>query len=265
MRDIYTVLGVAKAATGDEIKRAYRRLASQHHPDKGGDTGKFQEIEEAYRILSDPAQRQQYDNPGPFGHNPAGGWQQAGNPFDFNNIFEMFGTKFQDPAQRSASARLILWVTLEDVATGGERVISVSTRQGSANVAINIVQGLDDGDTVRYAGAGPGGVDLVITFRIHPHVRWQRDHDVLVCDVVCDVWDLILGADITVITITGDSLSVVLPPNSQPGTMMRVRGHGMPRKNQPGQRSDMMLRIQAQIPRAISPDLLDRIRQERGK
>ena len=63
MKDYYQILGVAREANPDDIKRAYRRLASQHHPDKGGDTHRFQEIEEAYRVLSDPAQRQQYDNP----------------------------------------------------------------------------------------------------------------------------------------------------------------------------------------------------------
>ena len=68
MKNYYDILGVKTSATADEIKRAYRKLASQHHPDKGGDVKKFQEIEQAYRILSDPAQRQQYDNPNPFGN-----------------------------------------------------------------------------------------------------------------------------------------------------------------------------------------------------
>ena len=63
----YDTLSITKSATPDEIKKAYRKLASKHHPDKGGDTATFQKIEEAYRVLSDPQQRQQYDNPNPFG------------------------------------------------------------------------------------------------------------------------------------------------------------------------------------------------------
>ena len=73
--DHYATLGVAKNATPDDIKKAYRKLASKHHPDKGGDTATFQKIEEAYRILSDPQQRQQYDNPMP---------QNFGQSFNFN-------------------------------------------------------------------------------------------------------------------------------------------------------------------------------------
>ena len=69
MQNYYDILGVSENASPDEIKKAYRKLASKHHPDKGGDTLQFQNIEEAYRILSDPAQRQQYDNPQPQGFN----------------------------------------------------------------------------------------------------------------------------------------------------------------------------------------------------
>ena len=81
--DHYQTLGVAKNATPDDIKKSYRKLASTHHPDKGGDTATFQKIEEAYRILSDPTQRQQYDNPMPQG-NPFGGFQGGG--FNFNGL-----------------------------------------------------------------------------------------------------------------------------------------------------------------------------------
>ena len=88
MADHYTTLGVDKSATPEDIKKAYRSLASKHHPDKGGDTAKFQEIQTAYATLSDPEKRQQYDNPNPFGTRQDGGWQQAsGFPPGFEDIF----------------------------------------------------------------------------------------------------------------------------------------------------------------------------------
>ena len=89
----YDTLGIAKTATPEEIKRAYRKLASQHHPDKGGDTAKFQQVEEAYRVLSDPQQRAQYDNPQPnnihfnFGHDQNINIDEIFSRFGFNNIF----------------------------------------------------------------------------------------------------------------------------------------------------------------------------------
>ena len=87
MKDHYATLGIGRGASDAEIKRAYRRLASQHHPDKGGDTARFQAVEEAYRILSDPAARQEYDNPRPQAHFSATG-------FNLDEIFTMFGTRF---------------------------------------------------------------------------------------------------------------------------------------------------------------------------
>jgi len=266
MTDFYTILGVPRTANVDEIKRAYRRLASQHHPDKGGDVKKFQEIEEAYRILSDPITRQQYDNPrtaGPFGARPGPGQ----TPFDFDAIFSMFGAR---PAgspfhqQHARAARLELWISLHDVAVGGNRIISVGSQHGQSNSEISIPPGIEDGDTVRYAGAGPVGIDLVITFRVRPDAQWQRDNDVIVTSIDVDFWDLILGADIDVANIYGEQLSIVVPPRTQPGTMLRVRGHGLPRKNQPSSRTDMLVRVQARLPASIPDNILEQIKLARG-
>lgn len=259
MTDFYSTLGVPKTATADEIKRAFRKLASQHHPDKGGDTQKFQEIQQAYSVLGDAAQRQQYDNP----RRPQGmpGMGPGGPGFDFDSIFEMFGTRVnQMNSSRAPSARFELWITLRDVATGGNRVISVGTRQGQANVEIAIPQGLDEGDTIRYAGAGPNGIDLIITFRIQPDPFWSRKDNTLTTTIQADFWDLIVGCETTVDTIDGTSLVIVIPPDTQPGTILRVRGHGLPRKNIP-QRGDMMVVVQAKLPRNIPDDLRERIRQ----
>ncbi len=100
MQDPYTVLGISKTASDDEVKKAYRKLAHQHHPDKkGGNAGKFKEINEAYQILSDPAKRRQFDqfgfaNDGAYGGqgNPFGGY--SGGSFDFSDIFDVFGSAF---------------------------------------------------------------------------------------------------------------------------------------------------------------------------
>ena len=97
--DYYSVLGVPRGASEDEIKKAYRKLAAKHHPDKGGDTAKFQEVEAAYRVLSDPAQREQYDhdrrNPGGgFRFNVNGHDMHGGMPHGMEDIFRNFGFNF---------------------------------------------------------------------------------------------------------------------------------------------------------------------------
>ena len=106
MIDHYSTLGVSKNSNADDIKKAYRKLASQHHPDKGGDTSTFQKIEEAYRILSDPQQRQQYDNPmmqgNPFQGFPGGGFQFNMNGFNMDEMFgQMFRQHHQHPQQNT--------------------------------------------------------------------------------------------------------------------------------------------------------------------
>jgi curved DNA-binding protein len=261
VKDYYSILGVQRAATPDEIKKAYRKLASQHHPDKGGDTAKFQEIEEAYRVLSDPQQRAAHDNPQSQGF--PGGFQFHSQPFDFNNIFNMFGTQFQQNQRpRAAQARMTLWIQLSDVASGGTRTVSIGSNAGNQIVDLDIPLGVEDGATVAYQGLAPGGIDLIVTFRIHPNPKWQRDGFNLLTDQKVSVWTLITGGEIMVKDILNRELNVTIPPNMQPGLMLRCRGRGLPdRGNNPG---DMMIRIQAEIPPNIPDDLLALIRRESG-
>jgi curved DNA-binding protein len=261
MQNHYQTLGVNKDANADEIKRAYRRLASQHHPDKGGDVAKFQEIEQAYRTLSDPQARAQYDNPGFQG-------QRFGHPgnqgFDFQSIFDVFGARFHHPhQQRTQQARMSLWITLVDVAQAGKKTISVGTQQGTMTVEIEIPRGIDDGDTVQYPGIGPGGMDLVITFRIHPNPQWSRRDQHLSTDYTMSVWDLILGTEIQVRDILGSTLSLTIPPGTQPGTTFRLRNRGLASRS--GSSGDLFVRVQATIPDNIPESVLDAIRQIRDQ
>ena len=257
MKNFYDILGVKTSATAEEIKRAYRKLASQHHPDKGGDVAKFQEIEQAYRTLSDPQQRQQYDNPQPnfgsFGGNSQG--------FDFDTIFDIFGARFgQGPQRRPQHARMSLWIQLRDVAQGGTRTISVGTATGTSAVDIEIPLGIDDGDTVQYPKLAPGGLDLIVSFRIHPDPRWSRNGLNLTTEHTATVWDLILGTNARIRDILGSDIVFTIPPNCQPGTMLRLRGRGL--RHRSGQQGDILIRLQARIPDDIDPELLNLIRSK---
>jgi len=257
----YDVLGVPQTATADEIKRAYRRLASQHHPDKGGDTAKFQEIEQAYRTLSDDQKRAEYDNPNPFVNRQAsGGWQQTGATFDFNDIFQMFGARFNQPR---GHARMSLWITLQDVANLGKRLVSVGTAAGTQAIEIEIPTGISDGDNVQYPGLAPGGQDLVVTFRIRPDDKWQRQDNNLITSLSVPIWQLIAGAEVSVTDIRGTELMLTIPPVTQPGALLRVRGRGLQDRN--GHTGDMLVRMMARIPTKISPELMAAIQKELNK
>jgi DnaJ-class molecular chaperone len=259
-KNYYDVLGIPKTATADEIKQAYRRLAHQHHPDKGGDTEKFQEIEEAYRTLGSAEKRAQYDNPNPFfGSGPGAGWSQASAHFNMDDIFSIFGQGAQ--RQRRNHVRMAMWITLTEAAQGVSKTLNVGTSMGSSTVQISVPKGIDNGDNVQYTGVAPGGLDLVVNFRIHPDPRWQRDGLNLYTEQKISVWDLILGTDIEVSTISGAKIVMRVPPNTQPGTTMRVRGHGMP--NNQDQAGDCFVRLAAELPQTIAPEIVAAIQQHR--
>lgn len=262
MQNPYQTLGVNRDATADDIKRAYRKLASKHHPDRGGDTKVFQEIQTAYDTLSDPQRRAAYDNPGFGGF---GGGFRADAPFDFQTIFDIFGTRFQQPGQaqqqRRQQARMSLWITLRDAATGGKRTISVGTQQGTHAVEIEIPQGIDNGDTVQYSGIGPGGMDLVVTYRIHPDPRFEREGFNLFTENEIDIWTLIVGGKITIKDLEGNTLEISIPPRTQPGGLVRLRGRGMSGRNR--ETGDLLVRLQAKIPEHIDPEILALIEKSR--
>jgi DnaJ-class molecular chaperone len=260
MQDFYSILGVARDASADDIKRAYRRLASQHHPDKGGDTQRFQEIQAAYETLSDPQRRAQHDTPA---HNQFN-FHFGTQGFDFDNIFDIFRTQgFNQTHQRRGHVRMILWISLRDLAHGGTRTVSVGTQQGVTAVEITIPPGIEDGANVQYAGLAPGGMDLVVQFRIHPDAQWERQGLNLITEKRISVWDLVVGGSTEVADIYGSSLSAQVPPGTQPGTLLRLRGRGL--RNQQGQQGDAFVKIIASVPPRIAPEIVDAIRQYRDQ
>jgi len=259
MTDHYQTLGVDRSATAEEIKRAYRRLAMRHHPDKGGDSARFVEIQSAYDVLGDAQKRAAYDNPAPrFGP----GFQGQAGTFDFQNIFDVFGTRFQQQ-QRVNRAQMTMWITLPDVAQATHKTVSVGTPQGTQVVDIEIPAGIEDGDSVQYSGIAPGGMDLIVTYRIHPHPKWQRQGPNLTVEQDISVWDLILGSEIEIRDILGRQLKLTIPPNTQNRTMFRLQARGLAQKGTtPG---DLFVRVQAVIPRDIPDALLAAISAARGQ
>ena len=264
MSDHYQTLGVSKTATPDEIKKAYRKLASKHHPDKnGGDTSKFQTIEEAYRILSDPQKRQEYDNPQPQ-FNGMGGFPGGfsfnfggGNPFD--DIFGQFHRQQQRPQQRVYTAQMN--VTLQQVASNKPQTLTLNTQQGVKPYEITMPAAIEDGQQVRYDNLLPDGA-LILTFRVLRDPIFERRGLDLRTTFEISIWDLILGTTITIDDIRGNELQVSVNPHTKPGTTLRLGGRGL---EIPGRKGDQYVLLSPIIPDTISPELMEAIRQEHSK
>jgi curved DNA-binding protein len=259
MTDHYAALGVPRTATAAEIKQAFRKLASQHHPDKGGDTAKFQSIQAAYAVLGDEQKRAEYDNP----QSQFGGFGGFGGGPQFNDIFsQMFGgAGFGQQHPRRNHVRMTLYISLLDVAQGGKKAVAVATSQGQSTVELDVPLGLNDGDNIQYGGLAPGGQDLVITFRIRPDPAWHRDGLNLTVDHSISVWDLILGTDITVNNILGHSLTVKVPPRCQANAVLRLRSQGL--RDRRGAQGDMFVKLNARIPATLAPELVEAIEKYR--
>lgn len=227
----YQTLGVAKTATPDEIKKAYRKLASQHHPDKGGDTATFQKIQTAYDTLSDPQKRQQYDNPMPQG-NPFGGMPGGFNfNFNGNDLNDLFGQMFQhhnrQQQNRVQTYRTTVNITLEQSYTGGSIPMRLQTHNDIHAINIDIPKSVVDGGQVRYDNLIPNA-HLLVEFRVQPHLKYERKGMDLHCNQSVSVLDLIVGTTFEFTTISGKTLEVTVPPKTQPYMHLKIAGHGMP-------------------------------------
>ena len=259
----YKTLGVDSNASPDDIKKAYRKMAGIHHPDKGGNTATFQKIQQAYETLSDPQKKQQYDNPNPFGggmHSTGGmhggfpgGFQFHMNGFDMNDVFgQMFG---QQRHPQRPTYKTTLWVTLEQVYKGDEQTLQFNTNGENNVVNIQIPKGVDNGATLRYDNLIRDGV-LIVEFRIHQHTKFQRHGFDLVTEHEISVLDLIVGVDIKFTTISGKTLEVKIKPKTQPNTTLRIPGEGLPTTYGYG---DQMILLKPVIPDMISDSVINSI------
>ena len=254
--DYYKILGVERNATEQDIKQAYRRQAAKHHPDRGGDTQRFQEVEEAYRNLSDPQMRQRHDNPQPEGF-PGGFAFNFGGPAGFS-FEEIFQQTFNRPRHRVYT--VTVFVTLEKVATGDIETIQVQTPQGQKTFQIAIPKGIEDGQRVNYENLMPDGI-LQISFRVHQHPRFERRRLDLILTQPVSVFDLILGTTIQVETILGKKLDITIPPRTKPGSNFRIPNHGLEASNAQG---DQYVLISPVIPDTISEELLTALQKEQS-
>ena len=286
-KDYYQTLGVAKTATADEIKSAFRKLARTHHPDmvkpkeRAAAAERFKEINEAYEVLGDPEKRRQYDELGSDWASGGAqarrhpGWQQrqaGAGPQDFE--FNFGGTGFSDffeaffgsagrggreghmggrPQRRSVDVEADLMVTLEEALHGAKRKITFQREGGkpqSYNVAIPA--GVRSGQRIRLGGQGEGGGDLYLNVRFAPHPDFAVDGADLVYELALPPWRLVLGGEATVPTMEGHA-KLKLPPGSQPTQRFRLKGRGLAKEGGKT-RGDLYVAVVVEIPKTLSAE-----------
>lgn len=297
MRDPYQVLGVSRTASEAEIKKAFRRLAKQHHPDRNKEDpkakDKFAELNAAYEIVGDKDKRLKFDRgeidaegkdrfqgfaPGGRG---AGGFRQghAGEgfehfSFDFGGqgagarpgpsgasgmediISELFGRgaaggqrggRAQRQGARGADATFEMEVSLEEVAKGGKRRVGLASGR---EIEVTIPAGIEAGKQIRLRGLGdPGQLggeagDALITIRYQRHPTFEVEGKDLRVFVDVPLEDAVLGGTLRVPTL-GGAVEMKLPPHTQGGKTLRLKGKGLPLKSGAG---DLLVRLNIQIP-----------------
>lgn len=278
--DYYKVLGVENNATSDEIKKAYRKLTKRYHPDlhPNDPTAKerFQEINEANEVLSDPEKRRKYDEYGEnwrhadeyeaqrrqYG-NSNGGYDfggfsgfgdfsgNAGNSSGFSDFFEqLFGTGgFRTRKRNGEDIQATVTLSLRDAAVAHRQTFSI----GGEEVRISLPAGIADGQKIRLKGRGapsPSGGergDLYITFRIEPDKEFTRKGDDLYTTATTDLYTLLLGGEIILPTLSG-SVKMNVKPGTQPDSKLRLRGKGFPVYKQEGKQGDLIVTFKLQLP-----------------
>jgi curved DNA-binding protein len=260
--DYYETLGVPRTATQDEIKKAYRKLASQHHPDKGGDTVMFQKIQTAYDTLGDANKRAMYDNPQP----QFGGFAQQG--FDINDLFSQIfgqGGVHRNPhGQRTQQQvyRTRVTVSLVDAYNCADQVLQLNTPQGLKVINIKIPRGTQTGDQVRYDNVVDNGV-LIIEFVVLSDLRFDRKVNDLYSNLPISVLDLLVGTKVEFKTISGKTLEVNIKEGTQPWMQLKIMGEGFP--NQNGGYGDQILLLKPFIPDNINTDIIESIKRSKSK
>jgi curved DNA-binding protein len=267
-KDYYQILGVARGASEDEIKKAYRRLARKYHPDVSKEADakeRFQEVSEAYETLKDKEKRAAYDGLGSFrpgqDFRPPPDWSErfhAGGAddlggIDLSDLFASFGGMHarQGP-RRGRDYEVGVHIGLTEAAHGAEVTLDLG---GGKRVQARIPKGVTDGERLRLRGKGGAGAkggppgDLYLDIALHPHPLFKPNGHDLYLDVPLAPWEAALGAEIRIPTLEGQ-VTMKVPAGSKAGQRLRLAGKGLPRPQ--GGAGDLYAVLGIAVPSVLS-------------
>jgi molecular chaperone DnaJ len=275
-KDFYKVLGVDKKAAADEIKKRYRALARDLHPDKTkGDLAKeeeFKAVSEAYEILSDPKKRAEYDEARSLF--ARGGFRAPQGGGDFGDIFgggnpqDIFANLFGAAAGRRGPRKgqdlqTEATITFRESVFGTTLDLRLGMDRGqSQNISARVPAGVNDGAKIRMKGkgspgeAGPG--DLFIQLHVKPHPIFGRKGENLTLTLPVTFTEAALGADIKVPTLSDDYVTVRIAPGTPTGRTLRVKGRGVTKGSTTG---DLLVTVEVQVPQRVDGKALDALKK----
>lgn len=263
-KDYYKILGVDRKADQETIKKAFRRMAAKYHPDRNKEKGaeeRFKEVNEANEVLSDPEKRAHYDQLGSNWHagdkfKPPPGWGNS-TQFDasffediarrgfgnnasssgFSDFFEgLFGGSFRRPAPNANGQMHVpvqtatIQLDLEDIYRGTLKTVRLPS---GANMQVRIPAGIHGDRKLRIPGKGPNGTDFFLKVKLKDHPFYRLEGNDIYLDLPIAPWEAALGETVTITTLAG-RLSLKIPPGSQSGKKMRLKGRGLPGGEEPG-------------------------------
>jgi len=259
--DYYSILGVPKNASEQDIRKAYKKQSMQHHPDRGGDEEQFKKVNEAYSTLKDPQKRQQYDNPQPQGFR---GFNGPFNGTGFEDVFSNFG--FGRQSVRNRDINIGCNLELKDVYTGKQIVVAYRLNNGKEQtVDLNIPIGVRQGDRIRFAQMGQHDIpqvppgDLFVQINIMNTPEFEVHGLDLLMTRRVSVLKLITGTTIEIKTPNDSFLELKISKGTQPGTTLRLTGRGLP--NRAGGQGSILVKVIGQTPSGLDQEDIEKIEQ----
>jgi curved DNA-binding protein len=282
MKNYYDILGVNEQSTSADITKAFKDLAKQHHPDRGGTQEKFQEINEAHDTLKSSQKRHDYDSMRKFGGGTGGaqhpffnedifgdifsGFGQGGD-MDFNGKFNFTGRNgdertFRNVRQGNRSVNVRMAISIKEAMTSDEKTISYKLPSGREEFAtVKIPAGVQHGVTFKYTGMGDDSIknvprgDLMVQMSVLDSDGYTRKGNDLHTDKTIDCFQAVRGHKIQLKTLEDSVITVNVPSGTQPGTLLMVRSKGMPIHKTIGIRGNLYVKIHVLIPQLSAADL----------
>ena len=282
MKNYYDILGVNEQSTSADITKAFKDLAKQHHPDRGGTQEKFQEINEAHNTLKSSQKRHDYDSMRKFGGGTGGAQHPFFNEDIFGDIFSGFGQggdmdfdgrfnftgrngderTFRNVRQGNRSVNVRMAISIKEAMTSDEKTISYKLPSGREEFAtVKIPAGVQHGVTFKYAGMGDDSIknvprgDLMVQMSVLDSDGYTRKGNDLYTDKTIDCFQAVRGHKIQLKTLEDSVITVNVPSGTQPGTMLLVRSKGMPIHKTIGIRGNLYVKIHVLIPQLSATDL----------